>query len=315
MRFLGEIEGQAAAEKFVAYLLTKEIDTHIELARSESDQWELWIRNEDQLDAARDELQQFEANRNDPRYTAAVSAAKKILGQKERARREASKNVRRIESNQRSLTSGGKLPPLTLTLFVLCILVGLLTNFSSPGPGNGIGRQILEQLSFVGAEDYRESGGNPAASLMKGQVWRAITPIFLHLGILHLAMNMFMFFHFGRMVERWIGTPRYAVMVLAMAVLPNLLQGLSPEWMHGSHLFGGISGVLYGLFAYVWVRTSINPSHGISIPFPYVVILVGLIVVGLSGAVPGWRLADLCHLGGLLVGAAFGFAAEQSSTK
>ncbi len=313
MRFLGEINGQASAEKFVAYLLTEDIDTHIELARADSDQWEVWVRDEDRLDEARDELEEFQVDDSDPKYAQAVSAARKILEKKEAVRREASKNLKRIESSGRSFVRGGKMPPLTLTLLILCILVGLLTNFSNPGRSNEIGSTLVQQLSFVSQDDYRESGEDPAASLQRGQVWRAITPIFLHIGIIHLAMNMFMFVSFGRMVERWVGTPRFALMVLVLAILPNLLQGLSPEWMHGNPIFGGISGVLYGLFGFVWVRTSLNPSHGISIPYPFVVILVGLIVVGLSGMVPNWRLADLCHLGGLLVGAAFGFAAEQAS--
>ena len=106
----------------------------------------------------------------------------------------------------------------------------------------------------------------------------------------------------------------YALLVLALAILPNLFQGLAPDWMHGSPAFGGISGVLYGLLGFVWIRTSINPTHGFSIPFPIMVVAVGLIVIGLSGVVENWHLADLAHLGGLLVGCAFGFAAEQANS-
>jgi GlpG protein len=311
MRFLGEIDGQASAEKFVAYLLTEDIDTHIELARADSDEWEVWVRDEDRLDRAREELEEFQNNRDASKYGEAITKARKIIEAKERERREAVKNFKRVEANQRKLMSGGRMPPLTLGLFVVCILIGFLTNFSSPRGASSLGKSILEQFRFVTVEDFQESGGNPAASILKGQVWRVITPILLHGGILHLAMNMFMFVSLGRLVERWVGTPRFAVMVLLLAVAPNLLQGLSPEWMHGTPFFVGISGVLYGLFGYVWIRSSLNPTHGVSIPFPFVVILVGLIVVGLSGLVPNWQFADLCHLGGLVVGCGLGFAAEQ----
>ena len=311
MRFLGEIDGQQSAEKFVAHLLTEDIDTHIELAHSDSDNWEVWVRDEDQLHRAKTELDEFQANRSDPKYAAAVANAQKILSEKARLRREAAKNLKRVNPSQRPSLGGGKMPPLTLTLFILCIAVGLFTSFGKPGRNNELGKTIKRQLSFVDLEHYQQSEGDPAASLKRGQVWRAITPIFLHFGLIHLALNMFMFASFGKLVERWVGTPKFAAMVLVMAILPNLLQGLAPEWMHGSFSFGGISGVLYGLFGYVWIRTSINPMHGIAIPFPMIAILVGLIVIGLSGLVPNWPFADLCHLGGLLVGVAFGFASER----
>jgi GlpG protein len=124
---------------------------------------------------------------------------------------------------------------------------------------------------------------------------------------------MFVLVSFGRMVERWVGTPKFALFVLLLAIGPNLLQGLAPAWMQGNPFFGGISGVLYGLFGYVWIRSSINPNLGVSIPFPIVLIFVGMIVVGLSGQVPDWPYADLCHLGGLLIGCAYGFISEQTA--
>ncbi|MEZ6080712.1 MAG: rhomboid family intramembrane serine protease [Pirellulaceae bacterium] len=107
---------------------------------------------------------------------------------------------------------------------------------------------------------------------------------------------------------------RNAAVCLVRAVVGRGVQfvaGPITRLMHGSPAFGGISGVLYGLFGYVWVRSSLDPSLGISIPFPIVVIFVGMIVVGLSGVVPNWQFADLCHLGGLLIGSAVAFAAER----
>lgn len=315
MRCLGQIESQKAAEEFIAYLLTLEISTQIESVGENGDAWEIWVRDEDKLAQAKEELVQFQRNPSDPKYAASVTKANQLLEEQAKARQQAAKNVRRIDTSnvRRGLMTGGRMPPLTLTLLILSIGVGLVSNFSSPGPNNKWGLLVLDQLSFVSSQDIRQSDGDPAASLKRGQVWRAITPIFVHIGILHLAMNMFMLASFGRLVERWIGTPKFALMVLVLAIGPNLFQGLSPEWMRGSYAFGGISGVLYGLFGYVWIRTSINPGLGISIPFPMIVIAIGLIVIGLSGMIPNWRLADLCHLGGLVIGAAFGFASEQSA--
>lgn len=314
MRCLGQIRNRAQAEKFVAHLLTLEISTQIESINNADDQWEIWVRDEDRLTEASRELDEFLVNPDASKYATAIEKANAILDEREKKRREAAKNVQNFDpARRRRLTGGGGLPPLTLTLFILSIAIGLVTNFSNPSPQNRWGMSIDDQLSFVSNADLAASNGDPAASLKRGQIWRAITPIFRHQGILHLAMNMFMLVSFGRIVERWVGTPAFALMVLLLAICPNLFQGLSPEWMHGSFRFGGISGVLFGLFGYVWIRTSINPNHGISIPFPFVVMAFGIILLGLSGAIPAWRLADLCHLGGLLIGAALGFASEQAA--
>ena len=72
MRFLGEINGRKSAEQFVAFLLTENIDTHLELARQGSDDWEIWVREEDRMDQAERELRTFLVNRSDPKYANAV---------------------------------------------------------------------------------------------------------------------------------------------------------------------------------------------------------------------------------------------------
>ncbi|MFK7737237.1 MAG: rhomboid family intramembrane serine protease [Pirellulaceae bacterium] len=310
MRFLAEIEGQRNAELFVAHLLTEECDTHIELAREGSDLWEIWVRDEDKLDFARDELSEFLTNTGAAKYEAAMLAARKILQEKERRQQEVIKNTRKSTPSKTSLGRGGKIPPLTLALLVTCIVLGFVTGFGSPNSSLGV--NVMNGLSFVTPQDYDESAEDPAASIKQGEIWRILTPAVLHGDIIHLAMNMFMFVSFGRIVERWIGTPKFAVLVFALMVLPNLFQGLSPDWMRGSPFFVGLSGVVYGLIGFVWIRSTINPSHGISIPFPMVVLLVGVIVIGMARIIPGWNLADLCHLGGLLVGCGAGFLAEQA---
>jgi GlpG protein len=302
-------------------LLTHNISTQIEALDGTSeavpgDSWEIWVRDEDRLELARAELQSFRQNPHDTKYQESVTKAKRILEEQVKKRQQAARNVKRIESTRRPTALGatGPTPPLTITLLVLCIAISLISSFGTPQPTNEWGREIVEQLSFVSLKDYMESDNDPAASIKQGEIWRAITPIFLHLSPIHLAMNMFVLYSFGKLVERWIGTPRFALFVLLLSIGPNLLQGLSPEWMRGSPMFGGISGVLYGLFGYVWIRSTLNPNLGISIPMPIVVIFVGMIVVGLSGVV-NWHYADLCHLGGLLIGSAMAFASEQVNYK
>lgn len=315
MRSLGQIDGRKQTERFVAYLLTLKIKTHIEGVDEQQDRWEVWIRNEDQMLTARKELSEFLASPNDPRYELAMKEATRILEEEQRARQTAAKNIRRIEMSNGSRLTRGRVPPLTLTLAILAVIVSLLSGFMAPRENNKWGQTIVNELSFVEPSALESSKGDPAASLKRGELWRIITPIFMHGSPLHLAMNLLLLVSLGRLTERIQGTPKYALFILMLAVFPNLLQGLSPEWMRGSPNFVGISGVVYGLFGYIWIRSTLHPEMGIVIPLPMVVIFVGMIVlglaVGLSDAVPGWRLADLCHLGGLLVGIAVAYASEQ----
>jgi GlpG protein len=311
MRCVGSIKGRKAAEAFVAYLLTKGINTHVDASDASPELWEVWVRDEDRLDESRELLNDFEKHPYDPRYQAALREAGKIIAEKNKQRENLQKNLKRVQYKGIPLNDR-RVPPLTLTLIILSCAVTLLTNFGNPGPSNELGQSMIQQLGFVAPSDYITSNGDPAVNLRKGQFWRSITPIFLHLHPLHLVFNMFGMVIFGRITERWLGTPKYAILILAAAVLPNLLQGLAPDWMRGNPLFGGISGVVYGLFGYVWTRTNLNPNLGVMIPLPVVVILIAPLLIGFSGLVEGWRMADLAHLGGLIVGVTAAFLHERN---
>jgi GlpG protein len=310
MRCLGQITNRRAAEQFVAFLLTQGISTQVEPVPNALDQWEVWVRDEDRMAEAIDLLIEYERDPGNPKYFEAVQQANKVLLEKTKQRQAVAKNVRKVRYQSTSF-GDRRIPPLTLTLIILCVVVSIFNNFGNPDLANEIGQSISRQLFFVSSADFAISNGDPAASLKKWQLWRVITPIFLHLSPIHLVFNTLGMVVLGRVCERWLGTTKYALFVLAAAVLPNLLQGLTPEALHGSPFFGGISGVVYALFGLVWIRSMLNPMLGIFIPTIYLVLMIMPIAVGISGIVPGWNFADLCHLGGLLVGAATAFMIER----
>lgn len=305
MRYLAQIEGKQRAEAFVAYLLTQSIATHIEGVPDNQQLWEIWIRDEDALGQARAELEHFLANPADPKYEAALPQARQIIKQKQEAVRAAAKNVRPVNyrgpAGIGNLTSG-RIPPLTLTLLLISVAVSLTTNFMRPRPSNKIGHMMIEQLSFVSRSDYVKSGHNPAASLKRGQIWRAVTPVFLHGFPLHLVMNMIGLVMLGRITERLVGTPRYALMFLLLAALPMLLACLMPPSLDGSPNTVGISGVVYGLAAYLWIVSMNRPELGFRIPGGFIAFLLIFIVLGFLGILPG--ISNWGHLGGFVVGLA-----------
>ena len=130
MRYLAEVEGKQRAESFVAWLITKSIDTHIEAAPKNPQLWEIWIRDEDKLPEAKAELVAFEANSSDPKYSAAIDAARQLIKEKQVATQSAAKNVRSVSyRGPSSQLMSGSLPPLTLTLVISCIIISLLRPF------------------------------------------------------------------------------------------------------------------------------------------------------------------------------------------
>jgi GlpG protein len=330
MRSLTTIEGKSDAEAFVAYLLTLGISTHVEptsppsmgnaLESARPEAWEVWIKNEDLMAQAKEELATFLANPKDPKYSAALKQANQILRNQREEARLRQRNIQspRLDDNRSSMFSG-RLPPLTLTLIVLCCVFGLLTSFSQPSPENRLGLSIVKQLKFVDMGLYSKSK-DPAASLKRGEYWRVFTPAFLHGDPLHLLMNMLGLASLGRIVERMIGLRRYALLLVLLAAGSHLPQGLLGEnlfgfkGLSGSPNFVGISGVIMGLFGYVAVKTKMRPDLGFALSAQAYFMVGILLVLGFAGEMFGkvgnLHMANFAHLGGLVAGAILGFLSE-----
>lgn len=330
MRSLTTIEGKSDAEAFVAYLLTLGISTHVEptsppsmgnaIESARPEAWEVWIKNEDLMAQAKEELATFLANPKDPKYSAALKQANQILRNQREEARLRQRNIQspRLDDNRSSMFSG-RLPPLTLTLIVLCCVFGLLTSFSQPSPENRLGLSIVKQLKFVDMGLYSKSK-DPAASLKRGEYWRVFTPAFLHGDPLHLLMNMLGLASLGRIVERMIGLRRYALLLVLLAAGSHLPQGLLGEnlfgfkGLSGSPNFVGISGVIMGLFGYVAVKTKMRPDLGFALSAQAYFMVGILLVLGFAGEMFGkvgnLHMANFAHLGGLVAGAILGFLSE-----
>jgi rhomboid protease GluP len=77
----------------------------------------------------------------------------------------------------------------------------------------------------------------------EGQVWRLFTAMFLHIGILHLAINSYSLYVMGTVLEPLLGWRRY----LAVYVLAGLCGSLASYWFNPRALSAGASGAIFGL--------------------------------------------------------------------
>ncbi len=196
--------------------------------------------------------------------------------------------------------------PVTVTLIGLSIVGFLL--FYLPALN-----AFLPLFTFA---PFSIEEGRPVFQSVNGQYWRLITPAFLHFGWLHIVFNSLWLWELGGRVERVMGHLNMIGLFLAIALVSNLTQ----YQMGGPSVFGGMSGVVYGLLGFSWVAPLLQPAWRIQ-PSPAIMLfMVGWLVVCLVGLVESLgfgAIANAAHVGGLVcgavLGAVFGLAARTRS--
>ena len=139
-------------------------------------------------------------------------------------------------------------------------------------------------------------------SILDGQYWRLITPAFLQVGGWpHLIFNMYWLYLAGALVE----TRRGGLALLVIALVTGIVANLAQYWWKGPS-FGGMSGVGFGLFGYIWMKSRYDPRAGIYAPPDLVLQFMIWLVICMSGIIG--QIANAAHMGGLLAGMAIGYA-------
>lgn len=189
--------------------------------------------------------------------------------------------------NPAHAASGLAAVSVTLALIAVCILIALLSN---------LGENRAALLPF-----YIATPDQPGLSaVLSGEVWRLLTPTFIHFGMPHLVFNMIGLWYLGALLERRKGHRFLVGFVVAVGIAANLAEFLITEWPR----FGGMSGVVYGMLGYVWMHGRVNPRFGVTLNNQTVVIMLGwfaLCWLGLLGPIANWA-----HTAGLLMGVALG---------
>jgi rhomboid protease GluP len=159
--------------------------------------------------------------------------------------------------------------------------------------------QYITQWTY-GADVAAMLGMKVNASILAGQVWRLVTPMFLHGSILHLGFNMYALYIFGPGLERMYGHGRFLALYFLAGYAGNVLSFmLSPANSLGA------STAIFGLIAAEAVflyqnRGMIQNSQRM------LTNLITIAVINLAiGFAPGMNIDNLGHLGGLLGGAMF----------
>lgn len=290
MRMIGYVESEPAARTFGDYLLVNGIKNQVE---AEGDgRWAIWIHAEDELEKARELLRNYLANPNDNAVRSASEKARELVAQE--AEQEEAARKRRFDRDRlfpsRGLRGAGV---LTVSLIVVSVAVYVLRE----------SRQYQQLTDYLFISDPT-SFFRDLREVRQGQVWRLITPIFLHFNILHILFNMLWMKDLGGMMETRLGTLQLALLVLVIGISSNLAQ----YYMTGPN-FGGMSGVVYGLLGYVWIRGKYDPGSGLFLHPSTVMMMLIWLLFGYTNILP---MANTVHTVGLAAGVIWGFIAARA---
>jgi len=187
--------------------------------------------------------------------------------------------------------------PITLMLIALSVVGALLIETE-------IGQTFAIWFTFQGVDaQYRLL--SLSDTLASGQLWRLLTPVFLHFGFFHLLFNSLWVWDFGRRLELGLGGRRYFYFFLISAVVSNLVQYL---WS-GAVIFGGMSGVVYALVGFVWIRQRLAPHPLFAVPMSIIGFMLAWLVLCMTGIVDNFidgSVANAAHTGGLVIGMLLG---------
>jgi GlpG protein len=134
--------------------------------------------------------------------------------------------------------------------------------------------------------------------------------MFIHFSILHIFFNMLWLRDLGSIVEGYDGRRKFLVLLFLTAALSNLAQFMIripgfPTLSGGTPWFGGMSGVVYGLFGYIWMRGKFDPRSGLHLHKEIVIQMLVWLVLCFTGVIGA--IANMAHLFGLLTGMAVGY--------
>jgi GlpG protein len=307
MRMIGTIPDGDHAERFSDYLVTRDIDNMIE--QTAAGDFGVWVEHDDHLDRAKGELLNFLRHPDDPQYRDVAKEAGKI-------RRAEEKKQKRLHGRFVDVrTSWGQArqwaAPVTIALIIGCFVVSLATGsvFYNPNHPDPASAAKIFKVLFLPYPPPTDTVGGMLRFwwgyvTQTGQAWRLLTPMFVHWNILHLVFNVFWLRDLGAMIETRRGSLRFLSLVLAVAILPFFVQYL---W-HGP-IFGGMSGVNYGLFGYIWIKQRYEPQLGLGVSRETTWILFGWLLLCMTGLMG--PVANAAHVAGLGVGAAAGFLPHQ----
>jgi GlpG protein len=259
----------------------------------------VWVRSDDDLARAAELLQLYLQNPSDARFQNAGREAA-TLRRKEGEDEAAYRRRQRKAAGMFQNLSGHRFGIVSYAILFACVAVFVITKYGTNlEPVDSL--WLSEHRSFAPlwkrVLDLRE--------VWSGEVWRLLTPIFIHLNIVHIFFNMMWLASLGSLIEARQSRALLMRLVVLLGIGSNLVQFM----VTGRPNFGGMSGVVYGLIGYMWMRGKFDPSSGLRLD-SYTLIAS---MIWFFACFTGWvgPIANGAHAGGLVLGMAWGWLAAR----
>ncbi len=137
-------------------------------------------------------------------------------------------------------------------------------------------------------------GANYRPLVQIGQIWRLATSMFLHIGIVHLVVNMYSLLIIGKQLESFLGKVKFLIVYLGSGILGSLLSVV----VHSS-ISAGASGAIFGLLgSLLYFGYHYRLYLGTVLKTQVIPIIILNLIIGFM--VPG--IDNFCHIGGLVGG-------------
>jgi len=156
---------------------------------------------------------------------------------------------------------------------------------------------------------YRILYSTPTELWTRWKWWGLLGAVFIHGGLLHLLFNCYWTWILGRLIERELGSGRYALLLLAGAWV-----GSAAELGVSGRVGVGLSGVVYALFGLMFVNRSHHADFARVLPRNTLYLLFGWLIACFPLTYAGvFNVANFAHVGGLVIGCVLGWAAYRNA--
>lgn len=289
MRLLESYDDESLARDHADYLRYYDIECKVEPARSGG--FALWVMREEMVEEADQRLAEARRSVDTPEYRRALQG-----GRSKRAQQ----TIDAVKDRFREVNIARRWRQMPAGIITIGLIVASVIVFFVTKQGNDL--DMVRHFTYKGFDLVGNNRGIPHKLFQDHQYWRVLTPIFLHFGFLHILFNMLWLFWLGSQIEGYGGRKLMLAMVLVIGIASNtgqyLVSGPIP-------LFGGMSGVVYGLFGFVWMRSHFDASSGYYIDKWNIWVMVIWFFVCFTGILP---VANMAHSVGFIIGLIWGYA-------
>ncbi len=168
---------------------------------------------------------------------------------------------------------------------------------------------VIKGVSVIAPESEQliNWGANYTVNTLTGQWWRLLTACFLHMGIIHLVMNVLALLSLGYATERIVGSLRFFIIYLIAGIGGSLCS----LWWHEQIVSVGASGAIFGILGLSAALVLLQEDEDYAIRKARLLRIGGFIGLNLIYGLKG-NIDSAAHMGGLITGFLCGYALRPS---